>query len=200
MIKRRKKKLHWIFGPSTGCLVAALIPFGGCLGCCVWNFYPTVTHEIPRILATRNEGNVIQRVVLEHSIKTTARFFPGPHGPTSNREYSHKYFYDETGQPRRELIFLEGDLVPHYCEHCRPVDNSSLWVMVREKHVLSVLVFNGTEVLHRRTFNYIIDPKHEGNDLRFENGNRLVVYRTAQGFEAYDVIADTVAPWKPVKK
>jgi hypothetical protein len=177
---------------GVGCLLLALSP-------CCWCLFPWLTHEPPETAAVRKDaqGNVVQMIVLEQSYWTTARGIPAAHGPTSIRKYSQKYFLEEPGKPRRELTFLRDNWIGN---DCRPVDKSPLWVTAGFfGSKLSVRVFDDKQMAYQRTLNCTPDLYHGGNDFRFENGNRTLVYRTAQGFEAYDVTTDAVMPWKPAK-
>ena len=92
----------------------------------------------------------------------------------------------------------------HVGNHCLPVQDN-LWVTTGFFEVgmtapLSVVVFDDTGIVRRRKLK-CLDWNWKGTPYRFkfENGNRTLVYRVSQGFEAYDIVTDTVTPWEPPK-
>ncbi len=194
MTKKRATKVGWPL--KLGFLLLALVPFTCCLLC----FFPRLVHEPPETIGLRRDaqGNAAEQIVFEQSYWHFADL-PGHTRPFHIRRYSHKCFLEEPGKPRRELTFLRDENISGYSNTCKPVDTSPLWVRagVFEPDNLSVLVFDEAQIVHRRRLNYT--SPGSGPVFNFENGNRTVVYPTAQGFEAYDVITDTVAPWKPPK-
>jgi hypothetical protein len=182
----------------VGCLLLALTPFG----CCLLVFYPRHTREAPALMGVRTDaqGNVVQPIILETTYTTRGPFLGG-HGPWYEKsQYSRKYFLEKAGKPRLELTFLGQEHISEGVQGnmpCCPVDNSPLWVAVYVSIELWVVVFDETQVVHRRRFEYTSDD--HGAGFNFENGNRTLVYRTVQGLQAYDITTDTLMPRKPAK-
>jgi hypothetical protein len=113
----------------------------------------------------------------------------------------HYCYLREPSKWRRELVFLRNeDANP---SECAPVANTKLWVMEcsdttgkKAGNSLEVLTFDETRITRRHQLTHDLDWEHGPYPLtKFENGNRILVYRSIRGLEAYDVVTGAVAPW-----
>jgi hypothetical protein len=194
MKTKRRNKHPWRF--KAWLVLLAFAPILSC-GCCVFFFYPQETYDPPRTIGVRKDaqGNLVEQIVCHQSYQTFG-YLPGPHGFYPNRRYSHKFFLEQPGKPRRELSFLANE---HLCapDSSQAVSDTRLWVRAGfyGGQRLSVLVFDDSQIVRRRNLKNTYREDQREN-FWFENGNRRVAYWGGGGVEAYDVITDTVVPWK----
>jgi hypothetical protein len=137
---------------------------------------------------------------------------PGPHGLASSvkRNWHHVYLL-EPGKPQRELTFLRDEDANPY--ECTAVGDSPLWAMgcsdstgrSAGPQIVELLVFDDTRILRRYRLpidhQWYSSGRSEHSYLgyrlwKFNDGNRRVIYRAAEGYEAYDVLTGKVARWK----
>jgi hypothetical protein len=161
-----------------------------------------VVQEKPETLAERTDaqGNIIGRIVRDTTF-TSRYYWISAVGDRTERHYSYRYFLEQPGKERLELTFLRDELGQDVeLEKCRAVQGSNLWIIPAHlKDVkFTLFVFDSTHILQKRTLSAIADPTRPeaGVDYRLENGNRIFIFRTKQGFSAYDVLTDKISDWK----
>ncbi|HXY37798.1 MAG TPA: hypothetical protein VEI07_26465 [Planctomycetaceae bacterium] len=175
-----------------GCLTVVLLLVGGCL-CMVFAPGP-VKHDPPRVIGTRKDasGKVLEQFVYD-GYSQNFGWFPGPHGPApfSHRSWN-KAFIREPGKPDRELPFLRDLRLNYYV--CRPVANAPYWVMQTDEQdnpwITRILAFDDSHLLRNRVLPYEHDFTKDDRDFFYRDGNRRIIYRTAHGFEQYDIVTD----------
>ncbi|MCX5662045.1 MAG: hypothetical protein NTW19_20390 [Planctomycetota bacterium] len=166
-------------------------------------------HPTGKIVATRVDANgaVVEQLMREESHSET--FIPiGPHGSSKRvSNYKCKYFLVVPGQPRPVNPILEarGDQWQdvEYGVGWMPVQGAPKWVMAgfdndlkRSGHFVNIKILDGSGQVLSRQYPYVPDWTNSEPSYRFENGNHNVVFRTSGGFDSYDVVTDSVAPWK----
>jgi hypothetical protein len=125
---------------------------------------------------------------------------PGLHGLFTVKMYSNRYFLEGADFMRRELVFLRDESRVEE-SGCLPVQRTDLWLsygQVSEPRVeskLEVLLFDNTHIVRRRILDFQPTEGGEKDDW-LEHGNRTLIFRTSEGYMAYDVTTDTVTPWK----
>jgi hypothetical protein len=179
-----------------GCLTIFLVLVGGCSYMIF--FHSTIDHQPPRVIGVRidAQGNVLQKFVFQGNAEQRG-WFPGPHGPVSPVVKTwNNCFIREPGKPDRELPFLRDVWLGP--STCRPVADSQYWVMlVADKDVpgiYRILAFDDSHILRNRDLPWEHDFSKDDVDFFFRDGNRKVIYRTAHGFEEYNVLTDAAKP------
>ncbi|HEV8002593.1 MAG TPA: hypothetical protein VGP63_22090, partial [Planctomycetaceae bacterium] len=157
----------------------------------------------PKVIGVRknSRGQTVQEFVYQQNCLMSLPL-PGPHGPAAMPIRDWHYCYiREPGKWRRELVFLRNIEVNSL--ECAPVANTNFWVMEcfgtsRGDHPrkLEVLTLDETRILRRHELGGDLNWERGPYPLtKFENGNRLLVYRSIRGLESYDVVTGAIAPW-----
>jgi len=155
----------------------------------------------PRPAATRwgANGKVNQQVLIQEGYIEEGPIL-GPHGPMTLKYAKYKYFVDELGKEPIELNFLAGE--QKYV--VRTVEGTSLWIAVgtyfkdESKRMIKFFLFDD-HLIRRRDIEFELEDERNLGPFsyRLTNGNRTVLYwKNGLGIQAYDVVADTTAPWK----
>ena len=166
-----------------------------------------VSHETSVVgERTNQQGEVIQQVVRERTVKTRPVLL-APDGPTHSIRYEDKYFLRTKDNSRHEVPTVREDAFRN-CGVYRPVDGSPLWVgaginplsnentghvavidgrrlLSHNENDLHVVVFDDRGIAAHRTFSVV--PKWESSEeeFTFTNGNRTILFRSPGGAMSY---------------
>jgi len=155
----------------------------------------------PRHGARLDSNGAIAQQILGQPSYTESLPFPGPEGFTRQRHYTYAYTLHD-GPRQLDLPFLRTSPLP--MPDCHPVANTDLWAaagyLPHPGGPLVVLVFDRKGFRYNHTLPVVTDWNHPGNDFRFTDDNHTLLFRSATGFDAYDVLTDRVTPSAPAHR
>jgi len=123
-----------------------------------------------------------------------------PLGPQTitNHHVGRRYYFSNRHIRRRPLPFLAR--TNDGWEVFAPVEATNCWVRVEgptspaEGNSILLTAFDSRKVLHQRRVTILDSPSSEF--VRFEDGNRLVSYKSEHDSFFYDVLHDSLEPSK----
>jgi hypothetical protein len=186
----------WKSTERWGYLLIVLVFVAGCSY--VMFFESQETQVGPTVIGIRKDahGVVLQEFVFQCT-NVERGWFPGPHGPhPMSLSGWNDCFIREPGKPDQPLPFLRDIWLNAY--QCKPIANTPFWVMLTSSknntHIRRILAFDESRILRNVTLPLTYSASDEPTGPWFREGNRKVIYRTARGFEQYDIITGVKKP------
>jgi hypothetical protein len=162
---------------------------------------PKVRQNPPQIIGerTNQQGAVTQRIILESSYSEESVLLT-PEGPRMRMHGQVAYFLEEPGKPRQELPIMSSVAIAaaYSFSNCLPVEGTNLWIAAGidpsgNGDNLRFVLFDEKHIIRAKVMKAVPEWKSEKPVNEFQDGNHIMMIRSPDGPEKYEVLADKTA-------